>query len=188
MYLAVDVHYDDNLNFARIAGVLFNSKDSILPVAAYISEIEGIEDYKAGEFYRRELPCIQKLIHEHNLVVDTLIVDGFVHLNHQPCLGAKVAEAITSIEKVIGVAKNPHKLMSVDTEVVRANSRPLYVTETGIGQSEARDFVESMHGKNRIPTMLKLVDSLCRKELTQGEYRVQELKQGHIRRIERTTH
>lgn len=183
MYLAVDVHYDDNLNFARIAGALFNSKDSILPVAAYISEIEGIEDYKAGEFYRRELPCIQKLIHEHNLVVDTLIVDGFVHLNHQPCLGAKVAEAITSTKKVIGVAKNPHKLMSTDTEVTRSNSRPLYVTETGVGQSEARDFVKSMHGKNRIPTMLKLVDSLCRKELTQGEYRVEELKQGHIRRM-----
>lgn len=138
---------------------------------------------RQGEFYRRELPCIQKLIHDHNLAVDTLLVDGFVHLNHQPCLGAKVAEAITSIEKVIGVAKNLHKLMSSDTEVTRSNSRPLYVTETGVGQIEARDFVKSMHGKNRIPTMLKLVDSLCRKELTQGEYRVEELKQGHIRRM-----
>lgn len=188
MYLAVDVHYDDNLNFARAAGVLFHSKNSMLPTAAFISEVEGIEDYQTGEFFRRELPCIQKLIHDHKLIVGTLIIDGFVHLNHKPCLGAKVAEAITSIEKVIGVAKNPHKLMSADTKVVRANSRPLYVTETGVGQSKARDFVESMHGKNRIPTMLKLVDSLCRKELTQGEYRVQELKQGHIRRIERTTH
>lgn len=48
MYIAIDAHYDGNLNFPRIAGALFNSNDSTPPSAVHISEIEGIDDYKAG--------------------------------------------------------------------------------------------------------------------------------------------
>ena len=48
-------------------------------------------------------------------------------------------------------------------EVLRGESKkPLYITAKGIDLHKAAEFIQKMHGDFRIPTLLKLVDSLGR--------------------------
>jgi deoxyribonuclease V len=65
---------------------------------------------------------------------------------------------------VIGVAKTAFKASKSESEVFRGESeKPLYVTAIGIKDQVAKSHISSMHGKYRIPTLLKLADSECRK-------------------------
>jgi deoxyribonuclease V len=48
------------------------------------------------------------------------------------------------------------------------SSRALYVTAAGIDQHVAERLIKDMHGKNRIPTMLKLVDAEARRAAKAG--------------------
>jgi hypothetical protein len=62
-----------------------------------------------------------------------------------------------------GAFRPPFGNMSSEVEVFRGESqRPLYVTAVGIEHREAKIAIGKMHGKYRIPTMLKSVDQLCR--------------------------
>ena len=64
---------------------------------------------------------------------------------------------------VIGVAKNPFKDVNVESELLRGNSlKPLYITSVGYPLSQAKKCISLMAGKNRIPSLLKKVDRLCR--------------------------
>ena len=64
---------------------------------------------------------------------------------------------------VIGVAKTKFNEATHAVPVLRGPShRPLYVTAVGIKVAIAAEHVESMHGRYRIPTLLKKVDVLCR--------------------------
>jgi deoxyribonuclease V len=48
-------------------------------------------------------------------------------------------------------------------EVLRGSSeKPLFVTAVGMPLSDAKQYISVMHGKNRIPSLLKKVDQLCR--------------------------
>jgi len=49
-----------------------------------------------------------------------------------------------------------------------SSSRALYVTSAGIDQRLAERLVAGMHGRNRIPTMLKLVDAEARRAAKAG--------------------
>jgi deoxyribonuclease V len=42
------------------------------------------------------------------------------------------------------------------------SSRPLYVTALGVDVETAAEDVRRMHGRFRLPTMLKRADRLCR--------------------------
>ena len=87
MILAVDVDYRDR--GASIAGIAFENWEDENESGIFKSQLHGIEEYVPGEFFRRELPCILKLIQEHNINPDIIIVDGFVHLagQNKPGLG-----------------------------------------------------------------------------------------------------
>ena len=164
--LAVDVHYQDNQAF--VAGITFSSVSQSAPSEVYYSQLEVPSEYQSGEFYKRELPCITKLIKEHDLKPDLIIIDGYVHLDDsgKKGLGAHLADYLydNSIEtKVIGVAKNPRVGAPEVWNVYRGeSSKPLYVDSVGIRSDIARRLILKMVGQNRIPTLLKLVDRLCR--------------------------
>lgn len=87
MILAVDVNYDQKR--ARAAGVLFSNWTAAQPYSKFISILDEVKEYIPGEFYKRELPCILKLINEHKLRPQIIIVDGYVYLdgNTKPGLG-----------------------------------------------------------------------------------------------------
>lgn len=164
MILAVDVDYRNDK--ASIAGICFHAWSDESPKDVLHSEVDTVLDYEPGQFYKRELPCILKLLKEHELRPDLIVIDGFVYLGQdsKPGLGVHLFNALGKNTPVIGVAKSAFKGSSPKTEVFRGKSeKPLYVTAIGIEQQVANANISSMHGKYRIPTLLKLVDHECRK-------------------------
>jgi deoxyribonuclease V len=159
MILAVDVDYQEST--AVVAGVLFENWQDEKSKSIFKSFINNIEDYIPGQFYKRELPCIIRLLKEHKLEPNIIVVDGHVYLdeNLKPGLGKYLFEALKGKVAIIGVAKKAFFTSSKGFEVFRGGSqKPLYVTSEGIGLKEAKVAISSMHGKHRNPTLLKLAD------------------------------
>ncbi len=161
MFACIDVDYRDAL--AITACLTFTKWTDELPLAEYIAVINNVSSYVPGEFYRRELPCILQVLDKVKHPLDVIVVDGYVWLeeNHMG-LGGHLYQALNKEVAVIGVAKNKfHK--ANHAEVIRGESKkPLYVTSVGLDELEATELIASMAGTFRVPTLLKLVDSLCR--------------------------
>ena len=161
MVALFDVDYKENK--AHAAAIVINNWQSDAPVKTYTTIIENIEDYKPGEFYKRELPCLVSLINLVEEEINTLVVDSYVWVGKKKGLGAYLYDFLKSKYPVIGVAKSRFKDNNQCVEVFRGNSNnPLYVSAIGTDLIEAKDCIASMTGKYRMPTMLKLVDKLSK--------------------------
>ncbi len=163
MILAVDVQYSEA--GAVTGGVVFEHWQDEQAQKEYVSLLEGAAEYEPGKFFKRELPCILKLIAEHHLQPDCIVVDGYVFLDgvSKPGLGKYLYDALDGRAGVIGVAKRRYKDIDPRFEVFRGGSRrPLYVTAAGMGVEQARRNILCMHGKNRLPALLKRADQICR--------------------------
>ncbi len=163
MILAIDVNYTETS--AVVAGVLFANWEDSEPIRVVVSKVESIEEYTPGKFYKRELPCIIQLLNEYSLNPETIVVDGYVYLDSEKKegLGAILYEHLNQSVNVIGVAKNPFRDISDQCKVLRGDSKkPLYVTSVGYTLDEAKEFITSMAGEFRFPSLLKLVDTACR--------------------------
>lgn len=162
--LAVDCQYDDVNDIAGVAGVLFDQWQASDPVKSYSSRHKGLEPYVSGHFYLRELPCLLPLIQQvmADVTLKTIIVDGFVDLAEQRSgLGRHLYNALNSEVTVMGIAKNYFE-GAVAKPVYRGDSaRALWVSNTGSDETLC-DNVDLMHGKHRIPTLLKTVDRMAR--------------------------
>ncbi len=161
MIIAVDGHYEGTR--AQVAGGLFHRWDDEHIAVATATNIEIPAEYVSGEFYKRELPCILAVL---DIIVDsvtTIVIDGYVWLGpDHPGLGYYLWEALDQKIPVVGVAKTKFK-DSTGEEVFRGKSkRPLYVTAAGMSQEKAAQFVQSMAGPYRLPTLLKVVDRMAR--------------------------
>jgi len=162
---AVDVYYHNDR--ARAACVLFDSWSSDQVRDTYGVEIQAIQPYKPGEFFKRELPPILKVLELVNVSsVAVLIVDGYVYLDEHgaPGLGLYLYNSLQKKIAVAGVAKT----YFFDDElrvkkVFRGESkRPLYVTAVGLSSELAAENVKSMAGANRIPAILKYLDQVTK--------------------------
>lgn len=163
MNLAIDVQYDRSS--ATVAGILFQNWASSAVSKTVITKVNGVEPYEAGAFYKRELPCILKLLEDVSEDLDTIIIDGFVKLGSDETdgLGMYLYRALEDSIPVIGVAKKPFVGTPKDYEILRGDSsKPLLVSSVGISLSESKELIQMMHGKHRIPTLLKRVDQVCR--------------------------
>ena len=131
--------------------------------------IGDIQPYESGSFYKRELPCLKSILGKIKLNQndDILVIDGFVRLddNKKLGLGGYLFEYLEAKIPVIGVAKNNFATIdALKREITRGESaKPLFITAMGIDLDLASDCITSMHGEYRIPTILKLVDSYCRR-------------------------
>jgi deoxyribonuclease V len=158
---AFDVHYRED-GLACAAAVSFHDVGDSVPAATYRRLLPVPADYVPGSFYRRELPCILKLMEEMALPMEMFIVDGYVMLGARPGLGQHLHEAVGGRVPVIGVGKSRY-LGAPCGEVRRGASRkPLYITSAGIPLERACGAIRRMHGDHRIPTLLRLVDRLAR--------------------------
>lgn len=163
MFLAVDVHYFPKQ--ATVAGISFDSWQSKESLTQYITKVKNIASYESGKFYKRELPCILRLLHEHNLHPNIIVIDGFVFLDghSKPGLGKYLYDSLNRQTSVIGVAKTPYKNIQEQYTLFRGKSqKPLYITAVGVDLSLAKKNIAHMHGQYRIPTLLKKVDQLSR--------------------------
>jgi deoxyribonuclease V len=161
----VDVHYEASPaggERARGAVVTIASLGDAEPHARRVALVPQVEPYEPGAFYRRELPCIRAALAMLDAMPEVVIVDGHAWLDvGVPGLGARLLEAEPRIRTVIGVAKTRFRETPA-TEVFRGRSRtPLWVDEAGEPIDAARAIMQ-MHGPHRVPTMLRLVDQLCR--------------------------
>lgn len=165
MKLAIDVHYTQT---ALAAGVLFADWISGEIERTVLTEIIQIAPYEPGSFYKRELPCILSLLKKVHEPLDVIIIDGYVQLGkaQKMGLGLHLYQALDEKIPIIGVAKKAFKDTPQACELLRGNSiNPLYITSAGIELDKAQEYIKQMHGKHRIPTLLKKVDQLCRRGL-----------------------
>ena len=165
MILAVDVHYTNDS--ATVAGVTFEHWTDESETGLYLSHLSGIKEYISGQFYKRELPCILKLLEEHRLFPDIIVIDGFVHLDatSTPGLGLYLFNALNKKVPVIGAAKNPFAGIPEACKLLRGQSKkPLFITSAGIPLEQAKDGIRRMSGKDRIPVLLKKADQLSREK------------------------
>ena len=163
MKLAVDVDYQNDT--AHIAGVAFSDWTDAESLAIYTSSLSGVQAYEPGNFFKRELSCILKLLEEHELKPECIIIDGFVYLDgkKEAGLGKYLYDALDGKSSIIGVAKRRFKTTPESCEVYRGQSRKsLYVSSEGLPPDTAKEHITSMHGSYRIPDLLKKADRVCR--------------------------
>jgi deoxyribonuclease V len=163
MILAIDVDYQEKN--ATVAGVLFQHWQDSEAADVVVTNVDEIFAYEPGAFYKRELPCILKLLEEIKQPLDCIVVDGYVFLDglEQPGLGKYLYDALNTKIPVIGVAKRSFAKISDEFALLRGDSqKALYITSVGIEQSEAMLNIASMYGKHRNPYLLKKVDQVCR--------------------------
>lgn len=163
MIACIDTYYTKNSS--RTGIVLFeNWTDSFATRESVVELPEKPAEYIPGRFFLRELPSILAISRTLSDSVATVIIDGYVWLDQsgRKGLGALFHEAVGRSMKVIGVAKSRYS-GSAGVEILRGKSnRPLFITSAGIDESEAALHIQSMHGKYRIPTLLKRADYLSR--------------------------
>jgi deoxyribonuclease V len=165
MILALDTYYQNDK--AKTVCIRFVNWTDEQPAEVVTEELDGIEAYQPGSFYKRELPCIVSILKKISLqTIDIIIIDGYVLLDDsgKHGLGGYLYEALERKIPVIGVAKTNFANNTLHKgEVYRGDSkRPLYITTLGIPLDTARNYIRSMQGAYRIPTLLKTLDALTR--------------------------
>lgn len=163
MKLAVDVHFGPVE--ARVVGVAFEQWDEAEPTKIYTARVEQVEKKVRGELDLRGLSCVLQLLREHALTPDVIVIDGFVHLDAQETagLGQHLYQALDARTAVIGVSKSAMAQPSPLFELHREDdAAPLTVTSAGIDIGAAKARMRSMHGRKRVPTLIKLAARLAR--------------------------
>lgn len=167
MIAALDIHYKET--YAKAVCVVFDWADET-PSQTYTAIIKDVQPYVSGEFYKRELPCILKVLEQvplHSL--EAIIVDGHVFVDNDKKygLGGYLWEALDEKIPVIGIAKKSFiHTEKVATPVKRGTSdNPLYISCIGIEKEMVLEKTQLLHGPHRMPTILKLVDSISRTEI-----------------------
>lgn len=163
MKAAVDVHY--GREGATAACVVFESWEDTAPIEVHRATIADPAEYQPGRFYERELPCLLAVLRVAGREFESIVIDGYVHLRPGAGkgLGQHLREALPYPAAVIGVAKNFLKVADRFVPVLRGRSyKPLFVSAVGCPLAEARKTLLIMPGPYRIPTLLKLADTLAR--------------------------
>lgn len=165
MILAFDTYYFEDK--AKTVGLAFHHWEDAQEATVYTELTENIADYKPGEFYKRELPCILSLLQQIDLSeVEVIVIDGFVQLDDtgRLGLGGYLYEKLDQKIPVIGVAKtNFATIEQLKRSLLRGESKnPLYITAIGMEVDEATENIRKMQGEFRMPTLLKRLDGLTR--------------------------
>lgn len=162
MICCLDVDYQDDKG--HCAAVLFRQWDDATPANIHTSITDPVAPYEPGAFYKRELPCMLNTLNRTPEKIDVLVIDGYVWLGeNRPGLGHFLYEALKT--PVIGVAKTRFRGADAVTRAVLCgqSNNPLWVTAIGMDVEEAARRIKSMSGPNRLPDLIKLADTACRK-------------------------
>ena len=81
MIVAIDVHYRET--YIKAVAIEFEDWTTDYPTKINQVILPEIAPYIPGQFYKRELPCITKVLEQSNLlVIETIIIDGYVTLDN----------------------------------------------------------------------------------------------------------
>ena len=164
MILAIDVYYKQEC--AKAVGVLFNWDDE-QPREIIIRDSCDVVDYVPGEFYKRELPSLLKIIENIDLnKLEAILIDGYVYIDNNRTfgLGGILWEKIDKSVPIIGVAKTSFfKNKETVAEIFRGESKkPLYISALDYPLDIAVKNIENMKGNFRMPTILKELDKITK--------------------------
>lgn len=167
MILAFDTYYFENK--AKTVAISFENWTDYIEQKVFSEILENIEEYKSGEFYKRELPCILSLIKTFNLKdYEAIIIDGYVYVddNSKFGLGGFLYEKLNKEIPIIGVAKTDFiSLNNNKVSLLRGKSKnPVFLSSIGINLNEATEKIKYMSGEFRIPTLLKKLDTLTKEK------------------------
>lgn len=168
MLACLDVHYGGSL--AHAGAIVFRTWTDEHPICQYEASSREAGEYVPGEFYKRELGPLLEVISLIPHSLQTLLIDGYCTLSEEgrPGLGAHLYSALNQSVRIIGVAKTCFRSAPA-AQVLRGTSmRPLYVSALGMPVLEAAQGVARMHGRFRIPTLLRAVDALARQASNKG--------------------
>lgn len=165
MKLIVAVHFEGTQ--AQAAAVAFEAWDAAEATQTYLSRIGQVEPAVRGELDLRELPCVMQLLREHRLEPELILLEGFVHLdaNETPGLGQHLYQALNGRVPIVGVSKRRLPGLAAQFEVMREEETPpLLVTCAGIDIGAAKARLRAMHGRKRVPTLMKLAARLAKSQ------------------------
>jgi len=165
MKLAMDVHFEGDT--ARVAAVAFDDWGAAEGTRHYALAIAHVEKPAKGELDLRALPWLVQLLEANRLQPEAIVLDGFVHLDAQdtPALGRRLFDTLAGRAAVIGVSKSVFKGSDTPDQfcVFREDEAPpLVVTCAGIDLGAAKARVRMMHGRKRVPTLMKLAARIAK--------------------------
>lgn len=169
MILSTDVFYSGETAVA--AGILHRDWTTDAVERVIVKHIDTVAPYEPGAFYKRELPCLLRVLEDVDQTLEAVVVDGYVTLGPEqsPGLGRHLYDGIGQTTPVIGVAKSEYPGTPDGCRIFRGQSRqPLFVTAIGFSQVRAKASIAGMHGRHRIPTLLKMADRVCRDQAISG--------------------
>ena len=162
MIAFTDVQYAED--HARAACVLAHDWSDAIAARTVTERVAPIAPYEPGAFYKRELPCLLRVLEKAG-PVQCVVIDGYVWLDaaHTPGLGAHLYEALGRGVPVVGIAKTAFKGSEMALRLARPGSdKPLFVTAAGMTAEQALACAQRLRGAHRIPTLLTAVDALAR--------------------------
>lgn len=164
---ALDVYYHDHS--AKAVCLLFERWKDKRAAHIYTEEIEGVEDYQPGAFYKRELPCLLQVLKAVDLsLIEVILIDGYVYLDDEGRygLGGWLYKSLNETCPVLGVAKTAfHNNTKNVVAITRGRSRkPLYITAVGMQPADAARCIRQMAGLYRIPDLLKELDRITKEK------------------------
>ena len=167
MVLALDVHYKET-GTAKAVGILFDWT-AIQPKKVITEYVNMISDYIPGEFYKRELPCLLKIIEKAPLKdIEAILVDGHIYVDNDGKygLGGMLWEALNKQTPIIGLAKTSFfSNKQTVNELYRGKSKkPLFLSVIGCDMEATAEKIKNMKGGYRIPTILKELDIITKTE------------------------
>lgn len=176
MKLAIDVHFGPE--GARAAALVFEAWDAPEAERTLLTRIattvEGMKKPARGEPDLRALPCILQLLREHALPTapELILLHGSVYLDaleETPGLGQHLFQALGGKVAIVGLAsKSALPGLPAQFELYREDkedeeeAKPLIITCAGIDLGAAKARVRGMHGKRRMPTLMKRVARLAK--------------------------
>jgi len=167
MKLALSVHHEAGASLA--AAVAFDDWNAAEATRTWTTRVEAAAPPAKGPAWQRDVPALLALLRAHELQPETIVLDGYVHLDERetPGAGRLLFDALEGKVPVIGVAKSAGAFTHAQFEVAREEEAPpVIVTCAGIDLGAAKARVRAMHGRKRMPTLMKLVDRIARGKVT----------------------
>ena len=164
MKLVMDVHFEGDT--ARVAAVAFDDWAAAEGTRNYALAIAHVDKPPKGETDLRALPWFVQLLDANRLQPEVIVLDGFVHLDAQdtPGLGRRLHDTLGGRVAVIGVSKSTFKGDTPDQFCIfrEDETPPLVITCEGIDLGAAKARIRMMHGRKRLPTLMKLAARIAK--------------------------
>lgn len=158
----VDVHYrpDESASTALCVYSDATCTNVVQDVRTFRSHVAP---YVPGEFFRRELPCVEDAVLA-SPPLSLLIIDGYATLDAAGRSGLGVHLHQRLGLPIIGIAKTRYQSATHAIEVARGlGTKPVYVTSCGgLGLHAAAAIVTTMAGSFRLPDAARRADRLAR--------------------------